>query len=213
MKYILDRTYAKELLKWAYEQKPGPWFEHSLHVAHATENIIIELIKKGYKLDADIAYNAALLHDIGRYKGFTKSVIHSYDGYMYMNDLGYTGNAIICVTHSFPCKNEHIDIAAEWSLVPDHMKSRLVAILNEHSNYDLYNKVITLCDALADADGFTTLERRLISVGLRHGTTSHTSLHWKGFYAIKKELEALIGKSIYTILPDVGKSIYEDIEY
>ncbi|MGX5488442.1 HD domain-containing protein [Bacillus cereus] len=213
MKYILDRTYAKELLKWAYEQNPGPWFEHSLHVAHATENIIIELIKKGYKLDADIAYNAALLHDIGRYKGFTKSVIHSYDGYMYMNDLGYTGNAIICVTHSFPCKNEHIDIAAEWSLVPDHMKSRLVAILNEHSNYDLYNKVITLCDALADADGFTTLERRLISVGLRHGTTSHTSLHWKGFYAIKKELEALIGKSIYTILPDVEKSIYEDIEY
>ncbi|AGE78728.1 TPA: HD domain-containing protein [Bacillus thuringiensis] len=213
MKYILDRMYAKELLEWAYEQNPGPWFEHSLHVAHATENIIIELIKKGYKLDADIAYNAALLHDIGRYKGFTKSVIHSYDGYMYMNDLGYTGNAVICVTHSFPCKNEHIDIAAEWSLVPDHMRSRLVEILNEHCNYDLYNKVITLCDALADADGFTTLERRLISVGLRHGTTSHTSLHWKGFYAIKKELEALIGKSIYTVLPDVEKSIYEDIEY
>ncbi|AEA16496.1 MULTISPECIES: HD domain-containing protein [Bacillus] len=213
MKYILDRTYAKELLEWAYEQNPGPWFEHSLHVAQATENIIIELIKKGYKLDADIAYNAALLHDIGRYKGFTKSVIHSYDGYMYMNDLGYTGNAVICVTHSFPCKNEHIDIAAEWSLVPHHMRSRLVEILNEHCNYDLYNKVITLCDALADADGFTTLERRLISVGLRHGTTSHTSLHWKGFYAIKKELEALIGKSIYTVLPDVEKSIYEDIEY
>ncbi|HDX9709455.1 TPA: phosphohydrolase [Bacillus cereus] len=213
MKYILDRMYAKELLEWAYEQNPGPWFEYSLHVAHATENIIIELIKKGYKLDADIAYNAALLHDIGRYKGFTKSVIHSYDGYMYMNDLGYTGNAVICVTHSFPCKNEHIDIAAEWSLVPDHMRSRLVEILNEHCNYDLYNKVITLCDALADADGFTTLERRLISVGLRHGTTSHTSLHWKGFYAIKKELEALIGKSIYTVLPDVEKSIYEDIEY
>ncbi|MGK8828922.1 HD domain-containing protein [Bacillus paranthracis] len=213
MKYIVDRTYAKELLEWAYEQNPGPWFEHSINVAQATENIIIELIKNGYNLDADIAYNAALLHDIGRYKGFTKSVIHSYDGYMYMNDLGYTGNAVICVTHSFPCKNEHIDIAAEWSLVPDHMRIQLVEILNEHCNYDLYNKVITLCDALADADGFTTLERRLISVGLRHGTTSHTSLHWKGFYAIKKEFEALIGKSIYTVLPDVENSIYEDIKY
>lgn len=213
MKYIVDRTYAKELLEWAYEQNPGPWFEHSINVAQATENIIIELVKNGYNLDADIAYNAALLHDIGRYKGFTKSVIHSYDGYMYMNDLGYTGNAVICVTHSFPCKNEHIDIAAEWSLVPDHMRIQLVEILIEHCNYDLYNKVITLCDALADADGFTTLERRLISVGLRHGTTSHTSLHWKGFYAIKKELEALIGKSIYTVLPDVENSIYEDIKY
>ncbi|EEM22269.1 Metal dependent phosphohydrolase [Bacillus thuringiensis serovar tochigiensis BGSC 4Y1] len=177
MKYILDRTYARELLKWAYEQNPGPWFEHSINVALATEKIVVELIHNGYDLNADIAYNAALLHDIGRYKGFTKSVIHSYDGYMYLNDLGYKGNAIICVTHSFPCKNEHLDIAAEWSLVPDHMRIRLVEILNEHCNYDLYNKVITLCDALADADGFTTLERRLISVGLRHGTTSHTSLH------------------------------------
>ncbi|MED1410964.1 MULTISPECIES: HD domain-containing protein [Bacillus] len=213
MKYILNRTYARELLEWAYEQNPGPWFKHSINVAHATEKIIVELIKNGYDLDADIAYNAALLHDIGRYKGFTKSVIHSYDGYMYMNDLGYTGNAIICVTHSFPCKNEHIDIAAEWCLVPDHMKIQLVDTLNKHSDYDLYNKVITLCDALADADGFTTLERRLVSVGLRHGTTSHTSLHWKGFYAIKKELESLIGKSIYTLLSDVEKSIYEDIEY
>ncbi|WP_242235085.1 HD domain-containing protein [Bacillus cereus group sp. BfR-BA-01316] len=212
MKYILDRTYAKELLEWANQQNPGPWFEHSIHVAHATENIIVELIKNGHDLDVDIAYTAALLHDIGRYKGSTKSVIHSYDGYMYMNDLGYTGNAIICVTHSFPCKNEHIDIAAEWSLVPDYMESRLVEILNEHSNYDLYNKVITLCDALADADGFTTLERRLISVGLRHGTTAHTSLHWKGFYTIKKELESLIGKSIYTLLPDVEKSIYKNVE-
>ncbi|ARC27917.1 MULTISPECIES: HD domain-containing protein [Bacillus] len=213
MKYILDRKYARKLLDWAYEQNPGPWFEHSIHVANATEKIIVELIKNGYDLDVDIAYNAALLHDIGRYKGFTKSVIHSYDGYMYMNDLGYTGNAVICVTHSFPCKNEHIDIAAEWSLVPDYMKSRLIEILNEHSDYDLYNKVITLCDALADADGFTTLERRLVSVGLRHGTTSHTSLHWKGFYTIKNELESLIGKSIYTLLPDVEKSICKNTEY
>ena len=38
-------------------------------------------------------------------------------------------------------------------------------------------------------------------------------LYIERFYAIKKELEALIGKSIYTVLPDVEKSIYEDIEY
>lgn len=43
MKYILDRTYARELLKWAYEQNPGPWFEHSINVALATEKIVVEL--------------------------------------------------------------------------------------------------------------------------------------------------------------------------
>lgn len=41
-------------------------------------------MKQGYDVNHDLAYNAGLLHDIGRYKGFTKSVIHSYDGYMYL---------------------------------------------------------------------------------------------------------------------------------
>ncbi len=209
----MERAFANDLLEWAFEQNPGPWYNHSINVAKATESIVSELIKKGYELDINLAYNAALLHDIGRYKGFTKSVIHSYDGYTYMNDLGYMGNAVICVTHSFPCKNEHIEIAADWSIVPVHMKSQLVETLNEHSDYDLYNKVITLCDALADAKGFTTLEKRLVSVGLRHGTNSHTSLHWKGFYNIKSELETLIDKSIYKLLPEVEKSIYTNIEY
>ncbi len=37
-------------------------------------------------------------------------------------------------------------------------------------------------------------------------------LHWKGFYTIKNELESLIGKSIYRVLPDVEKSIYKNME-
>lgn len=211
MKYILDRNYAEELLEWANQQNPGPWVSHSINVAKATENILMELNNNGYDLNIDLGYNAALLHDIGRYKGFTKSVIHSYDGYMYMNELGYTGNAVICVTHSFPCKNEHIDIAADWSLVPEFMKDQLVEVLDQHKDYDMYNKVITLCDALADSEGFTTLEKRLVSVGLRHGLTTHTTAHWKGFYAIKSELESFINQSIYKLLPGVEQSIYKEI--
>jgi hypothetical protein len=213
LKYILDRNYANGILEWGYQQNPGPWKNHSLNVATATENILIELNRNGYNLDIDLGYNAALLHDIGRFKGFTKSVIHSYDGYVYMNELGYEGNAIICVTHSFPCKNNNIEIAAEWQLVPENMKAKLVKILNENENYDLYNKVIALCDALADSEGFTTLEKRLISVGLRHGTNSHTPLHWRGFYTIKNEIESLIKKSIYKVLPDIEGSIYSSIDY
>lgn len=213
MNFILDRDYANELIGWAYQQNPGPWFKHSVNVARATENILMELNKNGFNLDVDLGYNAALLHDIGRYKGFTKSVIHSYDGYIYFEELGFNGNAIVCVTHSFPCGNEHIEIAADWSLVPEHMKVKLIEILDMNSKYDIYNKVITLCDAIADSEGFTTLEKRLVSVSLRYGTNSHTSLHWKGFYTIKKELEGLLGKSIYKLLPGVEDSLYTKIEY
>ncbi|TQR20635.1 HD domain-containing protein [Psychrobacillus vulpis] len=213
MNYITDRTYAKELLEHAYQQNPGPWYKHSLNVAKAAENIMLELKIRGFNLDCDIAYNAGLLHDIGRYKGFTKSVIHSYDGYVYLDELGFKGNAIICVTHSFPCENNHIENSAEWEYVPPFMKEKLVQVLKENAKYDIYNKVITLCDALADENGFTTLEKRLISVGLRHGTNSYTAIRWKGFYKIKKEIESLIDMSIYSLLPGVEKTIYTNIEY
>jgi len=213
MKYILDRVYARDLIEWAYAQNPGPWYQHSVNVAQATENIMVELNGNGYELDVDLGYNAALLHDIGRYKGFTKSVIHSYDGYIFFEELGFRGNANVCVTHSFPNKNRHIEIAADWSLVPEHMKLKLVEILDKNRTYDIYNKIITLSDALADSEGFTTLERRLVSVGLRHGTNSNTSLHWKGFYTIKNELEGLLDKSIYKLLPGVENSIFMKVDY
>lgn len=200
-------------MEWAYAQNPGPWFNHSVNVAEATENVILELNKNGYELDVDLGYNAALLHDIGRYKGFTESVIHSYDGYIYFKELGYSGNANICVTHSFANKNKHLEIAAEWSLVPEHMKLKLVEILDKNQDYDLYNQIITLCDALADSEGFTTLERRLVSVGLRHGTNSYTPLHWIGFYTIKNDLEKLLNKNIYKLLAGVEGSIYIKVDY
>lgn len=104
-------------------------------------------------------------------------------------------------------------LAADWSLVPEHMKMKLVEILDKNKRYDIYNKVITLCDALADSEGFTTLEKRLISVGFRHGTTSNTSLHWQGFYTNKNELEGLLDKSIYELLPGVEDSIYIKGDY
>ncbi|WP_391122227.1 HD domain-containing protein [Psychrobacillus sp. L3] len=213
MKYILDRTYARELLDHANQLNPGPWYKHSLNVANAAEYIVFELTKKGHNLDCDIAYNAGLLHDIGRYNGYTKSVIHSYDGYKFMDELGYNGNANICVTHSFPCENKNIETAADWTIVPMYMKDKLVEVLNRNGNYDFYNKVITLCDALADENGFTTLEKRFISVGLRHGTDANTAIRWKGFYEIKKEIESIIHISIYKLFPTIEQSIYTDVEY
>lgn len=213
MKYITDRIYAIELLEKAYKQNAGPWYGHSLYVAKAAEYIASELVEKGYNIDSDIAYCAGLLHDIGRFKGFTPSVIHSYDGYMYLEELGYIGNAVISVTHSFPCENNDIVAAADWTVVPIYMKKKIEEVLDENAHYNIYNKIITLCDALADENGFTTLEKRFISVGLRYGTDNYTAIRWRGFYEIKKEIESFIGRSVYRLLPGIEKSIYTNLEF
>ncbi len=132
---------------------------------------------------------------------------------MYLEELDYTGNAIICITHSFPCENRDIEVAADWKVVPLYMKKKIEEVLNRNFNYDMYNKVITLCDALADENGFTTLEKRFISVGLRYGTDTYTAIRWRGFYEIKKEIESFIGMSIYRLLPGIEKSIYTNMEF
>lgn len=62
MNYILDRDYARELLEWANELNQGPWFNHLVNVAKATENILLELNKNGHDLN--------VLHWIG--KGFNQ---------------------------------------------------------------------------------------------------------------------------------------------
>lgn len=89
MEYILDRDYANDFLEWGYQQNPGPWKIHSLNGAKVTENILNELNRNGYALDINLGHNAALLHDIGRYKGFTKSVIHSYSLLIALNLYRY----------------------------------------------------------------------------------------------------------------------------
>jgi poly(3-hydroxyalkanoate) synthetase len=32
MRYMLDRENAFDLLKWANQQNPGPWYNHSIYV-------------------------------------------------------------------------------------------------------------------------------------------------------------------------------------
>jgi putative nucleotidyltransferase with HDIG domain len=84
MKFVEDRAYSEQLLNEAASSNPGTWVQHSINVARAAEYIAAELLKKGYEIDPKIAYTSGLLHDIGRYVGFTPSVIHSLDGYLFM---------------------------------------------------------------------------------------------------------------------------------
>lgn len=210
MKYVSDREFAKELLVWANSQNPGRWVDHSKNVALAAEILAKELKNKGVDIDSDIAYCCGLLHDIGRYKGITPSVIHSYDGYLYMMDLGYEGVANICITHSFPIGKKGIEYVNGWDDVPTYMRDFIVSRIEE-IEWNIYDKLITLCDAVSETDGFTLIEKRLISVAIRNGTNENVPQHWKGFYYLKNEIEENLGDSIYRFLPGIEKSIYTHV--
>ena len=75
-------------------------------------------------------------------------------------------------------------------------------------DYDDYDKLIILCDALADASGFCILEKRFIDTTRRYGIYPFSIDRWNKTYQYKEYFEALIGNSIYTLLPHIEDCIY-----
>lgn len=77
----------------------------------------------------------------------------------------------------------------------------------EEIEYDDYDKLIILCDALADAQGFCILEKRFVDTTRRYGIYPFTVERWNQTYQYKEYFEEMMGTSIYTVLPNVCQCI------
>lgn len=177
-----------DLLNWAGELNPGLWTKHSLNVARAAQ-----IIASNCGLHSQSAYCMGLLHDIGRYKGIV-DLKHVVYGYKLMTEQGYDDIARISLTHSFPipklqcfsgkndCNNEEITF----------LKAYL-----ENIEFDDYDKLIQLCDALGDANGITLIETRLVDVARRRGINNMTLDKWNTFFDLKEYFSNKCGQSIY----------------
>lgn len=194
-----NREKAITELNLAGELNPGPWTKHSHNVANAAE-----LIAKSCGMDSEKAYVCGLLHDIGRRTGIA-AVRHIIDGYDYAILQGWSDVARVCLTHSFPVKDIDADIGKK-----DITNEQYIFIKNflDELEYDDYDKLIILCDALADANGFCVLEKRFIDTTRRYGIYPFSIDRWNKTYEYKEYFEKRIGRSIYYLLPDIEKCIY-----
>ena len=196
-----DKEVALIELEIAGKMNPGPWTEHSLNVAKAAR-YIAECCED---LDSEKAFVCGLLHDIGRRTGIA-AVRHIIDGYDYAISKGWDEVARVCLTHSFPVKDIDADIGKkditkeQYDFIKDYL---------DNLEYDDYDKLIILCDALADANGFCILEKRFIDTTRRYGIYPFSIDRWNKTYEYKEYFENKIGKSIYTLLPDIEKCIYQ----
>lgn len=187
-------------LEIAEKMNPGPWTKHVLNVASCAK-----IIAENAGMDGEKAYVLGLLHDIGRRTGIAQ-VRHIVDGYDYAMSKGWDEVARICLTHSFPVKDVDVDIGKK------DITSEQYAFIKKYINdieYDDYDKLIILCDALADANGYCILEKRFIDTTRRYGIYPFTLDRWNKTYEYKEYFEKIIGKSIYALLPDIEKCIYK----
>lgn len=186
---IPTREEALALLAEAEPHNPGPWGDHSRTAAHCAEKIAAAC-----GLDPNKAFVLGLLHDIGRRFG-KRHLGHVSDGYSYMMELGYDEVARICLSHSF---NDHSleSYIGHRDTTPEEtalIETNLAAMV-----YDEYDRLIQLCDSLADASGVVDIEERMNDVKRRYG--SYPQDKWDNNLALKAHFEQLAGRSIYEVV-------------
>lgn len=184
---------AEKTLEEAAFSNPGPWVDHSRYVALACRNIA----RRCPRLDEEKAYTLGLLHDIGRYAGIT-SERHLLDGYRYCMAQGWEKAAQICISHAFMVKD--ISTSIGFFDMSEADKGFLADFIRD-VEYDDYDRLVQLCDALALPTGFCLLEKRFVDVAIRYGTHPATVRRWKAVLDIKAYFEKTMGCSIYDVLP------------
>ena len=197
---IPERDQAELWLQEAGVLNPGPWVAHSCYVAEAARSIAAHLPT----LDAETSYVLGILHDIGRRAGVT-GLRHSLDGYLFLAAEGCEDAGRVCLTHCFQSRDVRECFGApdctpeEMTFIDDYLAQ---------VEYNDYDRLIHLCDSLANATGFCLLEKRMLDVGFRYGISDHSLRRWQATFGIKADFEKRMGRSVYGLLPGVVENTF-----
>ena len=184
-----------EFVGKAGKRNPGEWLDHSAYAAKAARAIAL----RHPAVDPDIAFIMGYLHDIGRQEG-TSQMRHIIDGYRFLQEASFDDAARICLTHSFPIKDIRSAIG-QWDC-----SEQEIAFVQDYLSdieYDEYDRLIQLCDALAMPSGFVLIEKRLHNASIRYGVDDYIVPRWKAYSKLQMYFEEIIGISIYSCLPGV----------
>lgn len=187
-------------LEEAGKRNPGQWIYHSINAGKAA----MLIAQKCPGLNPHKAFALGALHDIGRREGIFY-MRHIIEGYNYAAKKGWDEVARVCLTHSFPLQDIKTDIQKaditkeQYDFLGDYIKN---------AEYDDYDKLIILCDCLANSKGFCILERRMVDVARRYGIFQHTLDRWNRYFEIKDYFENKTGCNIYSLLPGIEKTTF-----
>lgn len=183
---------AEKLLAEAELLNQGLWIAHNKTAGYCAKVIASNC----NDLDENTAYVLGLLHDIGRREGIM-DMRHILFGYQFMKSLGYDDSARICLTHSFPYKN-----IGAYNGQNDCSEEETAFIQSyiDDIEYNDYDRLIQLCDAISFPDGPTYIEKRLVDVVLRRGFNDLTIPKWKAFLELKDYFDKKTNSNIYELL-------------
>lgn len=186
------------------EKKENRWIWHSLYVGEAALRIAEKL-----KLDGNYAMVLGYVHDIGRkisHEG------HPIYGYQYMKRFDLSSYGRSCLTHSFINNDIHLTAGVG----PSGNTYLFLDYYLQVTQVSDYDNIIQLCDLFCTANGFTTIEKRLLDITRRKGVTEYSKAHYDSVMELKARIEKRMGIPLYQLFPEIEKedlsSISQDQE-
>lgn len=149
-------------------------------------------------MDPESAYVVGLLHDIGRYKGLTW-MRHTIDGYRFLRERGFDDAARVALSHAFVLKDVR-EYMGKVDCGTDEV--RFIESYLRSTEYDDYDLLIQLCDAMVLPEGPCLLEKRVVDVALRNGINDLTADNWRRRLEIKDYFDSKMGRSVYFLFAD-----------
>lgn len=195
--YLPTPEQAGELLDEFCKINPGLWADHCRNTGLAAEIIA----SRCPGMDGRRARSLGMLHDIGRGCG-VMDMRHVVEGYRIAAERGMPEVARISLTHTFVIKDTRTAVG-NWDC-PDEDVAMVQAYL-DGIEYDDYDRLIQLCDHLADPWGFCILEKRMVDVTIRRGFNEHTVNKWRAAFRLLKYFEDRMGTKLYPLLPGLAE--------
>lgn len=175
---------------------------HSLLVAQAARTVAEQMVKNGVTtVDPDLAYQAGLMHDIGKSEPTWTGINHIVLGYKVLHDLGREDLAQTAMTHTYYGYAkvdrqefwDEFEDAAELEFTHDYMSKVKL------SDLDL---LLQLVDNMAHAVGIMTISDRFCDILIRHDVIKNASAHLKELFRLKLYFDEKCGMNIYLLFKD-----------
>ncbi len=195
--------FISELLKYDLKKgrEKGTWYKFHNHVYGVA--LLAEKIAEKLGFDSEKAYILGLMHDCGKIYEMYEKRFHGIIGYeMYENkdkDI-----ARISLTHSFYYnilpRGKDFDRYFYGNMDDKEFVKKYI----KKCKFDEYDKIIQLCDGLANCDGLVTIEQRAQEFAKRY-KFKMPSYIIKNMHKIKEEFDTRLGVDVYSLFDEIDK--------
>ena len=175
--------------------------DHSAMVARAARTVAEQMTKNGVTtVDSELAYQAGLVHDIGKADPAWTGLNHIVLGYKALLELGWEDLAQIAMTHTY-YGYDKVDRQEFWEEFDDPEELKLTQDYMTTVKLTDLDLLLQLVDNMAHAVGIMSISDRFCDILIRHGIRN-AGEHLKELYRLKLYFDEKCGMNIYLLFKD-----------